>query len=183
MKCCLNVTKGNHFCNKLWRVTIVTKNVFVLKADIIVALAWLVHQHQGYIVSAWPCSIWRKRGIVYYGLLKPGETFNTQRYRQQLINLGQTLIERRLEWARRQGNVILVHDSAPFHTAKLVEDTLKLIGWDILLNLPYSLDLVHPYYRTYTWHLFKYFNEYHLQSEHLLKGIMRSTLKSISKTF
>ncbi|KAL6253754.1 hypothetical protein P5V15_015558 [Pogonomyrmex californicus] len=58
-----------------------------------------------------------------------------------MINLNHALIERRPEWARRHGKVILLHDNAPSHTAKPVKDTLKSLGWDILPHPPYSLDL------------------------------------------
>ena len=55
-----------------------------------------------------------------------------KRYRQQMINLNQALIEKRPEWAKRHGKVILLHDNAPSHTSKLAKDTLKSLGWDIL---------------------------------------------------
>jgi len=87
------------------------------------------------------CVWWDQSGVVYYELLKPDETVNTQRYRQQMINLNHALIERRPEWARRHGKVILLHDNAPSRTAKPVKDTLKSLGWDILPHPPYSPDL------------------------------------------
>lgn len=87
------------------------------------------------------CVWWDQCGVVYYELLKPGETVNTDRYRQQMINLNHALIEKRPEWARRHGKVILQHDNAPSHTAKLVKDTLKTLNWEILSHPPYSPDL------------------------------------------
>lgn len=87
------------------------------------------------------CVWWDQKGIVYFELLKPGETVNTDRYRQQLINLNHALIEKRPEWARRHGKVILLHDNAPSHTAKPVKDTLAALGWEILPHPPYSPDL------------------------------------------
>jgi len=42
------------------------------------------------------CSVcWDQKGVIYYELLKPGETVNTKRYRQQMINLNQALCENR----------------------------------------------------------------------------------------
>nr|KAF6355205.1 hypothetical protein mMyoMyo1_011395 [Myotis myotis] len=38
------------------------------------------------------CVWWDQEGVVYYELLKPGETINTDRYLQQIINLNHTLI-------------------------------------------------------------------------------------------
>ena len=63
------------------------------------------------------CVWWEQCGLVYFELLKPGETVNTDRYRQQIINLNHALIKKRPEWARRHGKVILQHDNAPSHTA------------------------------------------------------------------
>ena len=34
-----------------------------------------------------------QKGVIYYELLKPGETVNTERYRQQMIDLNQALRE------------------------------------------------------------------------------------------
>nr|KAF6319700.1 hypothetical protein mMyoMyo1_008439 [Myotis myotis] len=38
------------------------------------------------------CVWWDQEGVVYYELLKPGETVNTDRYQQQIINLNHTLM-------------------------------------------------------------------------------------------
>ncbi|GFQ73297.1 mariner Mos1 transposase [Trichonephila clavata] len=58
-----------------------------------------------------------------------------------MINLNHALIERRLEWARRHGKVILLNDNTPSSTAKPVKDTLKSLRWDIFPHPPYSSDL------------------------------------------
>ena len=79
---------------------------------------------------------WDQNSIVYYEVLKPGKTVNTQRYRQQMIHLNHALIEKRPEWAKRHGKVILLHDNGLSHPSKLAKDTLKLLGWDILPPLP-----------------------------------------------
>ena len=46
------------------------------------------------------CVWWDQCGVVYFELLKPGETVTTDRYRQQIINLNHALIEKRPEWVR-----------------------------------------------------------------------------------
>ena len=38
---------------------------------------------------------WDQKGVVYYELLKPGETVNAYRYHQQLIKLRRTLREKK----------------------------------------------------------------------------------------
>ena len=65
---------------------------------------------------------------------------NTDRYRQKIINLNHALIKKRPEWTRRHGKVILQHDNAPYHTAKVVKNTLKALNWEILSHPPYSPD-------------------------------------------
>ena len=84
------------------------------------------------------CVWWDQCGVVYFEVLKPGETVNTDRYRQQIINLNHALIEKRPEWARRHGKVILQNDNAPSHTAKVVKNTLKALNWEILSRPPYK---------------------------------------------
>jgi len=54
---------------------------------------------------------WDQKGVIYYELLKLGETVNTERYRQQMINLNQTLCENRPEYQKRQHKVILLHNA------------------------------------------------------------------------
>ena len=87
------------------------------------------------------CVWWDQKGIVYYELLKPGETVNAQRYRQQMINLNHALIEKRPEWDTRHERLIFQHDNAPAHTSKVVKDTISALRWDVLSHPPYSPDL------------------------------------------
>jgi len=79
--------------------------------------------------------------VIYYELLKPGKTVNTERYRQQMINLNQVLYEKRPEYQKKQHKVILLHDNAPSHTTKLVKETIEAFGWEILSYAAYSSDL------------------------------------------
>nr|KAF6360048.1 hypothetical protein mMyoMyo1_011006 [Myotis myotis] len=96
------------------------------------------------------CIWWDQEGMVYYELLKPGETINTDHYRQQIINLNHALIIKQPEWARRHGKVILLHDNAPSHTSKPVKDTLKNLALEVLTHPVYSPDLAPSDY-----HLFR----------------------------
>ena len=96
------------------------------------------------------CVWWDQKGVVYHELLKPGETVNTDRYRQQMINLNHALIEKRSEVARRHGKVILLHDNAPAHKAKPVQDTIKTLGWEQLPHPPYSPDLAPSDYHLFS---------------------------------
>jgi len=40
------------------------------------------------------CVWWDQEGVIYYELLKPGETVNAHRYHQQLIKLYRVLREK-----------------------------------------------------------------------------------------
>ena len=88
------------------------------------------------------CVWWDQKGVIYYELLKPGETVNTERYRQQMIDLNQALREKRSEYQKRQHKVILLHDNAPSHTAKPVKETIEVFSWEILSYAAYSSNLV-----------------------------------------
>ena len=62
------------------------------------------------------CVWWNQKGVIYYELLKSGETVNTERYQQQMINLNQALCEKRPKYQKRQYKVILLYDNAPSHS-------------------------------------------------------------------
>jgi len=58
-----------------------------------------------------------------------------------MIDLNQALREKRSEYQKRQHKVILLHDNASSHTAKLVKETIETFNWEILSHAAYSLDL------------------------------------------
>ena len=61
------------------------------------------------------CIWWDQKGVLYYELLKPGETINGESYRTQLIGLKREIAERRPEYATRHETIIFHHDKArPF---------------------------------------------------------------------
>lgn len=45
------------------------------------------------------CLCWNQKGVLYYELLKPSETINGGRCRQQLIKLKRAIARKRLEFA------------------------------------------------------------------------------------
>ena len=96
------------------------------------------------------CVWWDQKGVIYYELLKPGETVNAERYRQQMIDLNQALREKRPEYQKRQHKVILLHDNAPSHKAKLVKETIEAFSWEILSHAAYSPDLTPSDYNLFT---------------------------------
>ena len=86
--------------------------------------------------------VWQdQKGFIYYELLKPGETVNTNRYQQQMIDLNRALQEKRPDYRRSQHKVISLHDNAPSHTAKRVKEMIETFSWEILAHTAYSPDL------------------------------------------
>jgi len=67
------------------------------------------------------CIWWVQKGLVYSELLKPGDSITDDRYRLQLIRLSCALREKRLEYEQRHNKVILLHDNARPHVAKVVK--------------------------------------------------------------
>jgi len=48
--------------------------------------------------------------------------------------------------------VILLHDNAPSHTAKLVKETIEAFGWEIFSHAAYSPDLAPSDYHLFASH-------------------------------
>ena len=88
--------------------------------------------------------------MLYYELLKSGETINGERYRTRLIRLKRAIAEKRPEYATRRETIIFHHDNARPHVAILVKNYLEKSGWEVLPHPPYSPDLAPSDY-----HLFR----------------------------
>ena len=84
------------------------------------------------------CIWWDQKGVLYYELLKPGETINGERYRTKLIRLKRAIAEKRPEYATRHEAIIFHLDNARPHVAILVKNYLENSGWDVLPHLPSS---------------------------------------------
>jgi len=85
---------------------------------------------------------WDQKGVVYYELLKPGDSITGDRYRLQLIRLSRALREKRPEYEQRHDKVILLHDNARPHVTKVVKKYLKTLKWDVLPHPLYSPDII-----------------------------------------
>lgn len=96
------------------------------------------------------CIWWDSEGIVYYELLKPNETVNAERYKQQLERLNENLMRKRPAIASNRRKVILLHDNARPHVAKAVKETLLQLEWEVLPHPAYSPDIAPSDY-----HLFR----------------------------
>jgi len=56
------------------------------------------------------CIWWDQKDLVYYELLKSGDSITGDRYRLELIRLSHALREKRLEYEQRHDKVILLHE-------------------------------------------------------------------------
>ncbi|GFW50945.1 mariner Mos1 transposase [Trichonephila clavipes] len=84
----------------------------------------------------------RRDQSIIYELLKPGETVNTDPYKQELLNLNDTILEKREQYKKRQHKVISLDDNAPNHRAKPTKDIVKALDWEPLAHAAYLPDLV-----------------------------------------
>ncbi|GFS71108.1 mariner Mos1 transposase [Trichonephila clavipes] len=87
------------------------------------------------------CIFWDQERLIHCELLKPDETVNTDRYKQQLLNLNDAILEKREQYKKRQHKVIFLDDNAPSHRAKPTKDIVKALGWEPLAHAAYSPDL------------------------------------------
>lgn len=87
------------------------------------------------------CIWWDQLGVVFYEFLKPTEINNSERYKQQILQLDHELKTKRLQYANGSDLVIYHHDSARVPVAKLLKETFQLLGWEILPHPPYSPDI------------------------------------------
>ena len=87
-----------------------------------------------------------QKGLVYYKLLKPGNSITGDRYRLQLIRLSRALRKKRPKYEQRHDKVILLHDNTRPHVAKVVKKYLETLKWDVLPHSPYSPDIAPSVY-------------------------------------
>ncbi|GFX16354.1 mariner Mos1 transposase [Trichonephila clavipes] len=87
------------------------------------------------------CIFWDQEGPIYYELLKPGETVNTDPYKQELLNLNDAILKKREQYKKRQHKVIFLDDNAPNHRAKPTTVIIKALDWEPLAHAANSPDL------------------------------------------
>ena len=77
------------------------------------------------------CIWWDQKGVLYYELLKPGETINGEHYRTQLIRLKRAITEKRPEYTTKREAIIFHHDNGRPHVAIPVKNYLENSGWEV----------------------------------------------------
>jgi len=84
------------------------------------------------------CIWWDQKGLVYYELLKTGDSITGDRYRLQLIRLSRALREKRPKYEQKHDKVILLHNNARPHVTKVIKKYLETLKWCVLPHPPYS---------------------------------------------
>jgi len=87
------------------------------------------------------CVFWDQAGVIWWELLKPGETVTSERYKQQLIDLNHNLRRNRPEYRKRQHKPILLDDNAPPHRGRPAKETVAELNFEQLAHAAYSPDL------------------------------------------
>lgn len=85
------------------------------------------------MLSVW----WDSKGILYFELLPQNTTVTAELYCQQLDRLQAAIQEKR----NVPTHVLLLHDNARPHTARMTQEKIAELGWEILPHPPYSPDM------------------------------------------
>jgi histone-lysine N-methyltransferase SETMAR len=88
------------------------------------------------LLSVW----WDIHGIIHFEVLEYGQTVTADVYCGQLERLRDALLAKRPALINRKG-VILQHDNAKPHTAKLTQQKLRGLGWEVMPHPAYSPDV------------------------------------------
>jgi [histone H3]-lysine36 N-dimethyltransferase SETMAR len=84
------------------------------------------------------CVWWDWIGIIHYELLERNQTVNAELYVQQMERLNTAIQEKR---NNQKHGVLLLHDNARPHIAKMTKEAIQKYGWEVLAHPPYSPDL------------------------------------------
>jgi histone-lysine N-methyltransferase SETMAR len=99
------------------------------------------------------CIWWDMRGVIHFELLNSNQTITSELYCQQLDRLNQSLVQNHSSLVNRKG--VLLHDNARPHVARLTEQKIRELGWEVLPHPPYSPDMAPTDY-----HLFRSLQHY-----------------------
>lgn len=82
---------------------------------------------------------WDSKGILLIEYTKKGETINAEKYSTTLRRLRVAIKEKRRGMLAKK--VLLLHDNAPVHTARLSKAAVRECGFEEINHPPYSPDL------------------------------------------
>ncbi|GFU63328.1 histone-lysine N-methyltransferase SETMAR [Trichonephila clavipes] len=88
------------------------------------------------------------RQVVHYELLPTDQTVTADLNSQQLERVQQALHQKEPELVNRKG-VLLLHDNARPHVARVARKTIQQLDWETLCHHPYSPDLASSEYHLF----------------------------------
>ncbi|GFU42684.1 histone-lysine N-methyltransferase SETMAR [Trichonephila clavipes] len=86
------------------------------------------------------CVWWTCRQVVHYELLPTGQTVTADLYSQQSERVQRVLHQKEPALVNRK-SVLLLHDNARPHVARVGRNTIQRLSWETLCHPPYLLDL------------------------------------------
>ena len=84
---------------------------------------------------------WPAACLIHYSFLNPGETITSEEYTQQINEMHQKLEHPQPALVNRTGPYLL-HDNTQLHVTQPMLQKLNELGYEVLLHLPYSPDLL-----------------------------------------
>ena len=94
------------------------------------------------------CIWWDSKGVLFYEILKPGETVTSNVYKSQLQKLNEKIQELRPHDAHTPRKVLLLRDNARPHIAIATKNAFSKLDWEPLPHLAYFQTWLH---RTITY--------------------------------
>jgi len=88
------------------------------------------------------------KDVIYFELLDINQMITTNVYCQRLERLNKILLQKRPALANRKG-LILLHDNGQLHVAKLTQQKIEQLGWEVLVHAPHSPDLAPSNYQQF----------------------------------
>ena len=86
------------------------------------------------------CIWWDYKRIIHHEVLEYDDTISADKYCQQFDILNTALLQKRPALVNRH-RVIIQHDNATPHNAKVTQQKIRNLGWKVLTHPPYSPDL------------------------------------------
>ncbi|CAO4387804.1 unnamed protein product [Caenorhabditis nigoni] len=83
------------------------------------------------------CVWWNSKGLVYFEVLEKGQTVTADLYKRQLDQVQQSLRRLGVDTSTTK----FLHDNARPHVAKVTQQKIEELGWEIFGHPPYSPDL------------------------------------------
>lgn len=78
------------------------------------------------------------KSVLHHELFKLGETITASRYNNQLLRFSDEIEHKELFTRKGSSPLILLHNNARLHTAKMTKEALNSLGWEVLPQPVYS---------------------------------------------